>query len=142
MRRLRENSVLNTEIGKTGEVIVEGHAIGRLDGFTFAPDAAEAGSDAKALQAAGPPGLGNRIGARAPKLAAAPDEQFVLTSDGTIRWTGDAVAKLGSAEDALHPRVRIVSDERLNGAPREAVQARLDLWLKTHIEKLLGPLFG
>ena len=52
MRRLRENSVLNTEIGKTGEVIVEGHAIGRLDGFTFAPDAAEAGSDAKALQAA------------------------------------------------------------------------------------------
>jgi len=42
MRRLRENSVLNTEIGKTGEVIVEGHTIGRLDGFTFAPDAAEA----------------------------------------------------------------------------------------------------
>src|SRR5258708_2979924 len=41
MRRLRENSVLNTEIGKTGEVTVEGHVIGRLDGFTFAPDAAE-----------------------------------------------------------------------------------------------------
>src|SRR5213083_1260682 len=30
MRRLRENSVLNTEIGKTGEVTVEGHVIGRL----------------------------------------------------------------------------------------------------------------
>ena len=27
------------------------------------------------------------------------------------------------------------------GASREAVQTRLDLWLKTHIEKLLGPLF-
>jgi len=37
--------------------------------------------------------------------------------------------------------LRIISDERLSGAPREAVQARLDLWLKTHIEKLLGPLF-
>ena len=36
---------------------------------------------------------------------------------------------------------RIISDERLTGAPREAVQTRLDLWLKTHIEKLLGPLF-
>ncbi|OIQ73308.1 hypothetical protein GALL_450580 [mine drainage metagenome] len=46
-----------------------------------------------------------------------------------------------AADDALHPRIRISSDERLNGAPREAVQARLDLWLKTHIEKLLGPLF-
>jgi ATP-dependent RNA helicase SUPV3L1/SUV3 len=65
----------------------------------------------------------------------------VLTSDGTIRWTGDAVAKLVAADDALHPRIRIISDERLSGAPREAVQTRLDLWLKTHIEKLLGPLF-
>src|SRR5947208_5638405 len=142
MRRLRENSVLNTEIGKTGEVIVEGHAIGRLDGFTFAPDAAEAGSDAKALQAAAQQVLASEIDTRATKLSTAPDDQFVLTSDGTIRWTGDAVAKLVAADDALHPRIRIIADDRLSGAPREAVQARLDLWLKTHIEKLLGPLFG
>src|SRR5271156_3818036 len=141
MRRLRENTVLSTEIGKTGEVIVEGHAIGRLDGFTFAPDAAEAGSDAKALQATAQKALVGEIDTRAEKLAAAPDEQFVLTSDGTIRWTGDAVAKLVAADDVLHPRIRIISDERLAGAAREAVQTRLDLWLKTHIEKLLGPLF-
>ena len=141
MRRLRENASLTTEIGKTGEVIVEGHVIGRLDGFTFAPDAAEAGSDAKALQATAQKALAGEIDARAEKLAAAPDDQFVLTSDGTIRWTGDAVAKLTAADDALHPRIRIISDERLTGAPRDAVQTRLDLWLKTHIEKLLGPLF-
>ncbi len=141
MRRLRENTSLNTEIGKTGEVIVEGHVIGRLDGFTFAPDAAEAGSDAKALQAAAQAVLAGEITARAEKLGNAPDEQFVLTSEGTIRWTGDAVARLSAAEDALHPRIRIISDERLTGGPREKVQARLDLWLKTHIEKLLGPMF-
>ncbi|PJG51322.1 helicase [Bradyrhizobium forestalis] len=141
MRRLRENTSLNTEIGKTGEVIVEGHVIGRLDGFTFAPDAAEAGSDAKALQAAAQAVLAGEINARAEKLGNAPDEQFVLTSEGIIRWTGDAVARLSAAEDALHPRIRIISDERLTGAPRDKVQARLELWLKTHIEKLLGPMF-
>ncbi|MGY4413921.1 hypothetical protein ACVWW4_005657 [Bradyrhizobium sp. LB7.1] len=141
MRRLRENTSLNTEIGKTGEVIVEGHVIGRLDGFTFAPDAAEAGSDAKALQAAAQAVLAGEINARAEKLGNAPDEQFVLTSEGMIRWTGDAVARLSAAEDALHPRIRIISDERLTGGPRDKVQARLDLWLKTHIEKLLGPMF-
>lgn len=141
MRRLRENTSLNTEIGKTGEVIVEGHVIGRLDGFTFAPDAAEAGSDAKALQAAAQAVLAGEINARAEKLGGAPDDQFVLTSEGTIRWTGDAVARLSAAEEALHPRIRIISDERLTGAPREKVQARLELWLKTHIEKLLGPMF-
>ena len=141
MRRLRENTILNTEIGKTGEVIVEGHTIGRLDGFTFAPEAAEAGSEAKALQAVAQKALAGEIEARAEKLSAAPDEQFVLTSDGTIRWTGDAVAKLMAADDALHPRLRIIADDRLTGPARDKVQARLDLWLKTHVEKLLGPMF-
>lgn len=141
MRRLRENTMLNTEIGKTGEVIVEGHMIGRLDGFMFAPESAEAGSDAKALQAAALKALAGEIDARAEKLSKAPDEQFVLASDGTLRWTGDAVAKLVAADDALHPRIRIIADERLTGPSREAVQTRLDLWLKTHIEKILGPMF-
>ena len=142
MRRLRENSVLNTEIGKTGEVIVEGHAIGRLDGFTFAPDAAEAGSDAKALQAAAQQVLASEIDTRATKLAAAPDDQFVLTSDGTIRWTGDAVAKLVAADDALHPR--FASLPTIASPARRARPCRRGsiCWLKTHIEKLLGPLFG
>ncbi len=141
MRRLRENTMLNTEIGKTGEVIVEGHTIGRLDGFMFAPESAEAGSDAKALQAAALKALAGEIDARAEKLSNAGDDQFVLASDGTLRWTGDAVAKLVAADDVLHPRIRIIADERLTGPSREAVQNRLDLWLKTHIEKILGPMF-
>ena len=141
MRRLRENVMLNTEIGKTGEVVVEGHTIGRLDGFMFTPDAAEAGSDAKALQAAAQQALAGEIGARAERLSNAPDDQFVLASDGVVRWMGDAVARLTAADNLLEPRLRILSDEHLNGAPRETVQIRLDLWLKTHITKLLGPLF-
>jgi ATP-dependent RNA helicase SUPV3L1/SUV3 len=140
MRRLRENVMLNTEIGKTGEVVVEGHTIGRLDGFMFAPEAAEAGSDAKALQAAAQKALAGEIDARAERLAAAPDDQFVLASDGVLRWTGDAVGRLMASDAALTPRVRILADERLTGAPRDAVQARLDLWLATHVGKLLGPL--
>ena len=141
MRRLRENTMLNTEIDKMGEVKVEGHVIGRLDGFTFAPSAAEAGSDAKALQATAQKALAGEIDSRAEKLSNAPDDQFVLTSDGTVRWTGDAVARLVGTDNVLVPRLRIIADERLTGAPRDNVQTRLDLWLKTHIEKLLGPLF-
>ncbi|MCL2715294.1 MAG: helicase [Alphaproteobacteria bacterium] len=141
MRRLREKMSLNTEIGKTGDVIVEGHMIGRLDGFTFAPDAAAAGSEAKTLQAAAQQVVAAEISARAEKLSGAADEQFVLTADGTIRWTGDAVARLVPAEETLRPRLRIISDERLTGTAREKVQERLDLWLRTYIEKVLGPLF-
>src|SRR5262245_29951256 len=52
MRRLRENAILETDISKSGEVVVEGHAIGRLDGFMFTAAASAAGSEAKALAGA------------------------------------------------------------------------------------------
>jgi ATP-dependent RNA helicase SUPV3L1/SUV3 len=142
MRRLRENTTLETEVKKTGEVVVEGHVIGRLDGFTFAPESSEGGSDAKALQAAARSALAGEIDARAIKLTQAPEREFVLASDGTVRWTGAAVGKLVAGDDVLRPRIRVVADEQLTGASREAVQARIDLFVKTHIERLLGPLFA
>jgi ATP-dependent RNA helicase SUPV3L1/SUV3 len=141
MRRLRENTALQTEIKKTGEVVTEGHVIGRLEGFRFTPDAAAEGSEAKALQAAARSALAGEIDARARRLSQAPDREFVLAMDGAVRWSGEVVAKLAAAEDVLRPRLRIVADEQLTGAPRDAVQTRLDLWLKTHIERLLGHLF-
>jgi ATP-dependent RNA helicase SUPV3L1/SUV3 len=142
MRRLRENALLEPEINKTGEVLVEGHAIGRLDGLVFVADASSGGSEAKALQNAAQKALAGEIATRAARLAEAPDEQFVLATDGTIRWTGAAVGQLIAGEEVLRPRVRVVADEHLAGAPRDAVEARLDRWAKFHIEKLLGPLFG
>src|SRR5262245_11387156 len=142
MRRLRENTMLETEITKSGDVVVEGHPIGRLAGFQFAADSASAGPEGRALRAAAQKALAGEIEVRAARLGHASDEQFVLASDGSIRWLGEPVGKLTAGDDVLRPRVRILSDEHLTGASRDAVQARLDLWIKAHIEKLLGPLLA
>jgi ATP-dependent RNA helicase SUPV3L1/SUV3 len=141
MRRLREKAMLETEITKTGEVVVEGHAIGRLDGFRFAPEAAASGQEAKALGAAAQKALAGEIEARATRLSQAPDSQVVLAAGGTIRWIGEPVARLTPGDNILRPRVRILADEQLTGAALEHVQTRLDLWTRTHIERLLAPLF-
>jgi ATP-dependent RNA helicase SUPV3L1/SUV3 len=141
MRRLRENAMLDTEIAKTGEVSVEGHVIGRLDGFMFAPDASAAGSEAKALNAAAQKVISVEVESRARRLSHAPNDQIVLANDGAIRWLGAVVGKLAAGDDTLRPRVRIIADEHLTGPARELVQTRLDLWLKSQIERLLAPLF-
>src|SRR5262249_20632609 len=117
MRRLRENTLLQTDIGKSGEGGVEGPAIGRRRGCTFTPHGPRPGSEAKALAGAAQKALAGEIDARASRLAHAADGQLLLAADGTVRWLGQAVGKLTAGEEPLKPRVRIIADEHLTGAP-------------------------
>ncbi len=142
LRRLRENAALETEITKTGDVVVEGHVIGHLSGFEFSPADSSGEPEARALRGAAQKVLASEIENRAKKLSESGDETFVLTTDGTIRWSGDPVAKLVAADNALEPRFRILADEQLTGSARQGVEERLTRWLKAHIEKLLGPLIA
>jgi ATP-dependent RNA helicase SUPV3L1/SUV3 len=57
-----------------------------------------------------------------------------------VRWVGEPVAKLAASDRILAPRPRILADEQLTGAAREAVQTRLDIWIGNHVTRLLGPL--
>jgi len=140
MRRLRENTRLETEIKDSGEVIVEGHIIGRLQGFEFVADASGSSPDAKALRAAAQKALAGEIEKRADEIDKADDARIVLANDGLLRWTGEPVARLIAGDVALKPRAHLIADEQLTGPARDKVAARIDRWLEAHIEKLLGPL--
>ncbi len=140
MRRLRENTRLETEVKESGEVVVEGHVIGRLQGFEFAADASGGGPDAKALRAAAQKALAGEIEKRAEELDKAGDDRIVLANDGVLRWKGEPVARLVAGDVALKPRAQLIADEQLTGPARDKVANRIDRWLDAHIEKLLGPL--
>ncbi|MEO1115570.1 MAG: helicase-related protein, partial [Pseudomonadota bacterium] len=140
MRRLRENAMLEAEITSSGDVLVEGQHIGNLLGFRFAPDAAAEGPDGKTVRAAAQVALTTEIESRAEKLGKSENSDFVLTSEGAIRWRGEPVAKLVAGEDVLAPTVLLLADEHLTGTPRDTVQGRIDLWVKAQIETLLKPL--
>ncbi|MHA1157346.1 MAG: helicase-related protein [Alphaproteobacteria bacterium] len=141
MRRLKENVMLEAEITETGDVVVEGQHIGTLDGFRFAPDPNAAGPEAKALRAAAQNALAGEVAARADQLARAPDSDFALATEGTLRWRGSAVARLIEGEDMLKPRLALLADDSLPEAARDRLRDRTELWLTTHAETLLKPLF-
>ncbi|MCE1235348.1 MAG: DEAD/DEAH box helicase [Hyphomicrobiales bacterium] len=140
MRRLRENAMIEAEITTGGDVIVEGHRVGHLQGFRFVADPSAEGEDARAVRNAAAKALAGEIEGRADRLARSGDGDFALTSDGSIRWLGDAVAKLGAGQEALRPQVLLLADEQLTGPARDKVQARLDLWIAAQIGLLLKPL--
>jgi ATP-dependent RNA helicase SUPV3L1/SUV3 len=140
MRRLRENAMLEAEITATGDVTVEGQHVGQLHGFHFIPDPQAAGEEAKALRNAAGKALAGEIERRAERFAVTPDTTLVLSNDGTIRWTGDPLAKLEPGDKTFEPSLRILADEQLTGPARDKVETRLKAWLKAHIVRLLGPV--
>ncbi|HWJ74961.1 MAG TPA: helicase-related protein [Kaistia sp.] len=141
MKRLRENAMLEAEITTSGDVLVEGQHVGSLQGFRFTPDPKADGPDAKAIAAVAHKALAGELERRAEKLGRAPNPELVLSVDGTLRWLGAPVAKIVSTDDALKPRLVLLADDGLTGPSRERVQDRVDLWLKSHVETLLKPLF-
>lgn len=140
MRRLRENTMLEAEITSAGDVIVEGQHIGLLQGFRFTPDPNAEGEAAKALNATAHKTLAAEIERRASRIHEAVDNAFVLANDGSIRWLGEIIAKISAGDHILKPNILILADETLSGTALELVRNRLDLWLTSHIQKLLGAL--
>ncbi len=140
MKRLKENRMLEAEIGENGSVSVEGHAVGHLKGFRFVADTSEGGKDAKALNAAATKALSAEIEKRADRLGASPNSDIVLGNDGTMRWLGEAVAKLAKGDTPLKPRVIMLADEQLTGPALDKAVARLERWVSNHVNTLLKPL--
>jgi ATP-dependent RNA helicase SUPV3L1/SUV3 len=142
LRRLKENVMLEAEVTPIGEVIVEGQNIGRLAGFRFTADPSAEGQEAKALRATAARALAGEIEARATRLSTANDDQLQLSLDGIIRFIGEPIAVLKAGAKPLEPGFVLLADDELAGIHREMAETRLGLWIKAHIQKHLGPLFG
>ncbi|MCC0016685.1 MAG: helicase [Rhodobiaceae bacterium] len=140
-RRLREKAVLDAEIDAEGGVTVEGHRLGRLEGFRFTPDPAAEPGEAKALKAAAEKALAGEIERRAAALCDSPADQLTLLGDLSISWRGAPVARLVAGDNVLRPRVALIADEQLTGPSRDRVQERLERYVAMTLTNQLKPLF-
>ncbi|MGL4489270.1 MAG: helicase-related protein [Rhizobiaceae bacterium] len=140
MKRLRENVMLEAEITVNGDVLVEGHIVGQLQGFRFSADVSAEGEDGKAIQTAAMKSLAVEYDARAYRFAASANGDISLGSDGYVRWLGAPIATLVASEDFLKPRVVLLADEQLTGGSRDLVDQRVTRFVNYQIEQHLKPL--
>lgn len=140
MKRLRENTMLEAEISPSGDVLVEGHHVGELQGFRFTADRTAEGEDAKAVRAAAQKALAGEFEARAERFAACANGDLALGSDGALRWLGAPVATLVAGEEMLKPRAVLLADEQLTGTARDKVAARVARFVAYQVDTLLKPL--
>ncbi len=140
LRRLHTKDELMGGVRDDGEVVVEGVAVGKLEGFRFASSAIEPRDDARALRNAAERALRHGMVERVVNFEAAPDAAFSLADDGRILWNGVPIAALAKGQRALEPGVRPIVDSVLDPELRQRIQSRVQRWLDRLLNRRYGAL--
>ena len=146
MRELRQKGRLMANIDTDGNVFVESHFIGTLEGFQFREDPGAYGEDSKTLRHAADKVLAEEIAKRAQELNEAGDGELSLVfgnplTQSTINWRGIPIARVVKGQDILSPKASVIPTPVLQGDSLALVQQAVDRWLKGHVEEVLEPLF-
>ncbi len=141
-RRLEEAEAeeLQAIVAPDGLVTVEGHDVGRIEGFQFHPDPATQGPEKKILLRAARRVLAVEMPRRILAAETAADDAITLSDDRYFVWEGVKIARLKKTDIFLKPGVEVMQTEFLDGLARERIRARLATWLATETEKRLGAL--
>jgi ATP-dependent RNA helicase SUPV3L1/SUV3 len=127
IRSLRHGGELPAVVEPDGELVVEGHGVGRIQGFEFAFATGDPGLDQRAVRSAARRALAPALAKEAARFLDAPDDALELLPDATIAWRGVAVARLLRSADRLRPAVTALASDSL---------AWLERWLGDRLRPL------
>jgi ATP-dependent RNA helicase SUPV3L1/SUV3 len=140
MRGLRRGDALEAGVDADGDVMVEGHFVGRLEGLDFLPDPEAYGHEGRAVRNAAERALRPELARRLAAIAAA--ERFELGGDGRIRFGEAVVARLAPSSNPLKPCVTLKGGLFADPVSRDAAKARIEAWLLARAQGALGPLYA
>jgi ATP-dependent RNA helicase SUPV3L1/SUV3 len=142
MKKLKDKDDLLAAVTKSGDVLVEGHFVGRLEGFHFAADETDNPHAKRAVNAAALKALRQEMDRRVRLFEDEKDEAFSLRDDACILWRGTPCARLHKGNDILSPRLETLPFDLIEGGLRKRVKERLHQWLHRYIQTTLKPLFN
>jgi ATP-dependent RNA helicase SUPV3L1/SUV3 len=141
LKGLKREDALLAGISEEGEVTVEGHFVGQLEGLDFKPDPrASSDLEGRAVRNAALRALRPEVSRRLARIAHAADEDITLCRDGRVRIDGAAIARLAAGAPALKPRLELIGGEQASEVERNAARERLELWLAQMVASDLRPL--
>lgn len=141
LKGLKREDALLAGISEDGEVTVEGHFVGRLEGLKFQPDPRASSSlEGRAVRNAALRALRPEVSRRLLDIATTPDASITLGRDGRVRVDGALVAQLAPNAPVLKPRLELIGGEDAGEQERAGARARLELWLAQTVAHDLRPL--
>ena len=147
--RIKDSAELLAAVKLDGDVLVEGHYVGKLDGFRFSPEMSNEGEGdtaaTKAVINAASRALREEINARVVRLEQDADGAFTLEKRGegwgkTILWQGQAVARLTPGIHPGKPEIEPFASDLLDGTSKDRIRVRVSRWMTGWIAGPLAPL--
>ena len=140
MRSLRDRDDHAAIVDADGEIAVDGHVVGRIEGLNLTIVDGGLDADRRLVAAAARRTALPILRRRAGELASAQDETLALGDDDSLRWREAVVARLRPGATVLAPRLQLELDPTLDAGVHERVRNRLARWLAGWIASRLGAL--
>ncbi len=134
---LKKDHALMTDLTPDGEVSVEGHVVGQLQGLTFVPATNAKTLEGKAVRSAASSALVPILTQRLGEIVAADNNAFTLDAEGQVIFGGHAVACLTKGHDWLTPGIELLGAVEVKTEAKEPARVHIEAWTRAHIATLL-----
>lgn len=142
VKGLRNEQDLLAGVAAGGDVTVEGHFVGHLDGLLFKPDVEGQELEARALRSAALKALRPEINQRLAALAKADVSDITIQDNGTLLWQESEIARLEAGDSLLRPAVKLIGGELGTGEAQTRARQALESLVHTQIKTVLAPIFA
>ncbi len=139
LKSLRERGELSAEIEPGGEVVVDGHPVGTLDGFAFTLGASGLAAEHRLFAGAARRAVTQKLNRLAADFVHEPDA--AITIEGReLRWRDATVGTLQPGNGLLRPAIAVTATDELTLKARLAIERRLEARLRRWLDDRLQPL--
>ena len=131
---LSKDDALVTDLTPDGDITVEGHIVGRLNGLKFEPAVDARTLEGKAVRGAALAAVRPMLTEKLAAIATAEHKGLRLNASGEIEFGGAAIARLSKGADWLSPIVELIGAIEVEANERAAAIARVSGWIQEEIK--------
>lgn len=139
-KNLGAENELFASITKENSVLVEGHFIGRLDGFSFINEVSKNSQDKKEVLKIVRRALSKELKDRVKQFQECKDSEISFDKHMNLYWKKYLLAKVIKGSSVLKPRIYIVNFMLLEDIDKNNIKKRLSLFLKGSVNNFMNPI--
>jgi ATP-dependent RNA helicase SUPV3L1/SUV3 len=141
-RGLKQDVILETEVGEDHKVLIDKQYIGELKGLKFIIDFTSKNLDVdlKSIKKAARKGIEEELIKRVNIITK--EKNLFINLDNKVVWENNPIAKIKKGENYLSPEIEIIADDSLPSEEKKELEQCIKNWISSHINEVLCDLIN